>query len=55
MFASGEHLVHGAPLLVIATQQEEDLRLKGISFPVTVEIGEKGILFEDFQKDFGVK
>src|ERR1043165_6534939 len=55
ILSSGNQLVHGAPLLMIATQQEKDLRLNGITFAVSVEIGEKGILLENFQKDFGVK
>ena len=42
-------------LLMIATQQKEDLGLKGISFTVTVEIGKEWVLFKDFENDFGVE
>jgi hypothetical protein len=31
------------------------LRLKGITFAVSVEIGEKRILLENFQEDFGIE
>jgi hypothetical protein len=31
------------------------LRLKGVAFTIGVKVGEKGILFKDFQKDFGVE
>ena len=47
--------MHRPPLLVIAAQEKEDLRLKGITFAVSVKIGEKGILFKYFQQDFGVE
>jgi hypothetical protein len=40
---------------VIAAQQKEDLRLKGVALTISIKIGEKGILLEDLQKDFGVK
>jgi hypothetical protein len=40
---------------VIAAQQKEDLRLKGVALAVAVEIGKEWVLFEDFQKDLGVE
>jgi hypothetical protein len=45
----------GAPLLLIATQQKEDLCLEGIALPVAVEIRKEWILLEDLEQDFGVK
>jgi hypothetical protein len=47
--------MYGAALLMIATQQKEDLCLKGISFTVAIEIGEERVLFKDFQNNFGVE
>jgi len=36
-------------LLTVATEQEENLRLKRIACAVTVEVGEEGIFFEGFE------
>src|SRR5512134_926995 len=47
--------MHCPPLLVIAAQQKENLRLKGVTFAIGVKIGEKGILLKHFQQDFGVE
>lgn len=42
-------------LLVIAAQQEEDLRLEGIASAVTVEIAEKRIFLKNLQQEFRFK
>jgi len=53
--ARGDQLVHRPTLLMIATQQKEYLRLKGVAFAIGVKIGEKGILLKNFQKDFSIE
>src|SRR5436189_2911579 len=53
--ARGNQFMDCPSLLVIAAQQKEYLRLKGITFAIRVEIGKKGILLENFQKDFGIE
>jgi hypothetical protein len=40
-------------LLPIATQQEEDLSLEGVTGTVGIEVTEKRILLEDLQQHFG--
>ena len=42
-------------LLAIAAEQEEYLGLEGVSGAVTVKIGEKRILLENFEQQFGLK
>ena len=42
--------MHRSSLLVIAAQQKEDLRLKGVTFTIGVEIREKRISLKDFQR-----
>jgi len=41
---------HSAPLLVVAAEQEEDLRLESIPLPVSIEVREEGVLLKDFQE-----
>src|SRR5689334_15339356 len=49
VLSRSDELMHGSALLVIATQQKENLGLKGVTFAIRVEIGKKGILLENFQ------
>jgi len=50
MLALFQHGGHAAPLLVIAAEQEEHLRLEGVARPVAVKIAQEGIFLKDFQQ-----
>jgi len=42
-------------LLLVAAEQEEDLRLEGIAAAVAIKVGEEGIFLENFEQKVGRK
>ena len=51
----GQPVADVAALLMVAAEQEEDLRLEGVALAVGVKVAQKGVLFKDFQHQFGVE
>jgi hypothetical protein len=47
--------MYRATLLMITTQQKEDLSLKGIALTVAVKIREEWVLLKDFENYFGIE
>ena len=48
--ALGQCLRNGLVLLMIAAEEEEDLRLERVAFPIGVEVGEEWVLLEDLEQ-----